>query len=158
MAYFNSNKIEHYKNVMDPLIEDIKGRESTPCATCTEAFCCKGKKSLLLFGDDIEKISKLVTKNIRKKMVKQKDNEAYDCPFLVDNKCSIYEDRPLACYSYYIESDSPAICGSGEQIPIYDIFGTTFRNQNDGLLKSIKGTIDNGEELKDVVLNSLHRF
>lgn len=31
------------------------------------------------------------------------------CPFLKDNECSIYEDRPLACRAYHVVSD-PKLC------------------------------------------------
>jgi Fe-S-cluster containining protein len=48
------------------------------------------------------------------------------CPFLVDNKCSVYEDRPLQCRTHHSLSDTADLCSmdipEAEQTrpPMYD--------------------------------------
>ncbi len=54
------------------------------------------------------------------------DNEHIKCPFLNDNSCSVYENRPFMCRKYYNFPDEDGICAlvkySGKEKPeVYTI-------------------------------------
>ena len=40
-------------------------------------------------------------------------NDSMDCPFLLDNDCSIYEVRPLICRQFYVKNN---VCADGENV------------------------------------------
>ena len=45
-------------------------------------------------------------------MLKMSDHAGKPCPFLSENGCTVYEDRPYACRAYPLE---PALSGEGEK-------------------------------------------
>ena len=96
-----------------------------PCQSCT-AKCCKNYDVFidhedLKIQDELDFIKKLpysksygyVPKfilyegDVQKKWVLILNNPGKTCQFLVDDKCSIYDKRPLICrtYPHYVEND-----------------------------------------------------
>ena len=74
---------------------------------CTECGnCCE--LSATLNQEEVEEIAKYLNisyKNMKKKYIERKTAEGFllkgrKCPFLYENKCSIYKYRPKVCRSY----------------------------------------------------------
>ena len=65
---------------------------------------CNSKCCFLSFPLTIEEIKNGIVEWDETKpfMIKQKDGH---CVHLIDNKCSIYNDRPLVCKNYHCEND-----------------------------------------------------
>lgn len=85
---------------------------------CSECGLCCGDTSIkvrnvLLLKSDVERIAKLTKREISTFAVKTYDNLPYlyemrkgsdkKCVFLKDNKCSVYDVRPLICRFYPFE-------------------------------------------------------
>lgn len=80
--------------------------EEIDCLSC--ANCCKTTSPI--FRDiDIKRLSKVLkcssSQFVEKYLILDDENdyvlESSPCPFLLENnKCSVYEDRPLACREY----------------------------------------------------------
>lgn len=52
------------------------------------------------------------------------------CMYLVDNKCSIYDDRPISCRQFdcrTVETSHPKVSNKFEEIKKIDIFGIQFK-------------------------------
>jgi len=98
---------------------------SVPCQSCT-AKCCKNYDVFidhedLNISDNLDFIKKipysksygyvpkfiLYEGGIQKKWVLILNNPDKTCQFLVEDKCSIYDNRPLICrtYPHYVEND-----------------------------------------------------
>ncbi len=75
------------------------------CTACGN--CCK-ILVITLYHEEVEKIAKYLNisyKKMKKKYIERKTAEGFilkgqKCPFLHDNKCSIYKYRPEVCRSY----------------------------------------------------------
>ncbi|MHC4860287.1 MAG: YkgJ family cysteine cluster protein, partial [Planctomycetota bacterium] len=48
-------------------------------------------------------------------LIKMRDDEKKTCPFLVDAKCTVYEDRPWACRMYPLGFAAPGAGAEGEK-------------------------------------------
>lgn len=100
-----------FKNLPDKKIDSIvnelneKFSSEIDCKTC--ANCC-ARISPILRNDDIDQISKLLRIKpsvfIKTYLYEDEDKDLVfkdsPCPFLKNNECSIYEDRPSDCKSY----------------------------------------------------------
>lgn len=84
-------------------------RDRVPCFNCTEAYCCKSRKEINVYSFEKDKILSLVTPEIKERAKRENPN-SYTCPFLIDNRCSIYEDRPLECRNYYVIDQEDKDC------------------------------------------------
>lgn len=73
------------------------------------AHCCKNadfpmselefEYLMLAYSELSDDIKNQITKNIGIAKT-SKDKDHYDCPFLINNKCSIYTNRPLVCRAF----------------------------------------------------------
>jgi Fe-S-cluster containining protein len=103
--------------------------ESVPCSVCT-ARCCKNYDVFIDHEDLKINLDKSFIKKIeytksfgyvpnfilwendtKKKWVLCLENPDKTCIFLVDNKCSIYEKRPLICktYPHYVDREKTKV-------------------------------------------------
>lgn len=68
-----------------------------PCAVCL-ADCCS---DVLMLGSDIDALQELSPKDLGPDKVKRLLRDQYlvvgQCPWLLGNKCSVYEYRPMVC-------------------------------------------------------------
>jgi Fe-S-cluster containining protein len=79
-------------------------REHLVCTQC--GACCRNTNGEVLFPPDVEQLARRL--GISKNAFKVKYTITYGgkrllkgpCPFLVDNRCSVYEDRPIVCKTY----------------------------------------------------------
>ena len=85
-----------------------------------------------------EKTKSVISKHIADIKKSQKENEYYKCPLLINNKCSIYEYRPLVCRSYgllqFIEGENNKI---GYYIPCCVSNGLNYASVYDEQTQSI---------------------
>ena len=96
---------DHYK--VDEIVHKLNQKylAQFDCTKC--ANCCK-KLTPALSRDEIEKIADYLNTSLEKfkgDYVERKTAEGFilkniDCPFLKNNKCSIYDCRPEVCQSY----------------------------------------------------------
>ncbi|MFZ2654546.1 MAG: YkgJ family cysteine cluster protein [Victivallales bacterium] len=94
---------------LDSIVHEINKEvvDKIDCKSC--ANCCK-EMSPIVLGDEILRISERlgVSKDefIRKYLKQDEEDEnefiinRKPCPFLTDNQCEIYDDRPEDCRSY----------------------------------------------------------
>lgn len=89
----------------------------TPCgAGCSH--CCK--TSVMIHGDEAREIAKLTGRSVSQVPIRHPDQIrklnfemkylSSPCPFLVDDKCSIYSVRPYVCRQQHSLDDTPAQC------------------------------------------------
>ena len=82
--------------------------EQITCGTCTECHCCKNRINIAVTAREIVMLEKLSTKKQKAKgkiaHEKYLNDETWDCPFLEDGLCSIYEVRPFGCAVYMVVS------------------------------------------------------
>jgi len=120
LLYYLPYDREHYqifKHALDKLI---------PCKGCGN--CCRGMYVSIKDHEVITIAERLGMKEnelIQKYKLKQETTpngflkfimDAFPCPFLKDNKCTIYDIRPIVCQSYPLyESDNKlAVINSGK--------------------------------------------
>jgi len=86
------------------LLEEVAGR--IDCTAC--ANCCKMARPVL-GPTDVKRLGtrlKMPTSDFRNRFLKKDEKGAgwlfksLPCPFLSDNRCAVYEDRPRECRSY----------------------------------------------------------
>ena len=100
---------KRFKKIVNEVTEKI---DCTKCGNC-----CK-EISPVLKDEDIERTSEKLnlTKEefIKRYLINDKDNDLIfnlPCPFLIENKCSIYEPRPKDCRSFpNLDKDVTARC------------------------------------------------
>jgi Fe-S-cluster containining protein len=77
------------------------------CKDCDKSYCCEHQNKIVISAEEFDGIAHLVTNehidNAKKELAK--GDKLYKCPFLIDGRCSIYEDRFLVCASY-------GVCGT----------------------------------------------
>ncbi len=107
--------IENYEKFLEVINSDLKKifdyqKEYIFCKEGCSLCCTKGNYPvsdleadyLMIAYDQLDQDKKQEIKN-RVKNIKNSDNfESYVCPFLFDNKCSIYSHRPFVCRSFGI--------------------------------------------------------
>ena len=104
--------IENYKKFLEVVDDDLRKifdyqREYIACREGC-AHCCKQgdypmselEFKYLMFGFD--NLSDELKLKIKSNMEKTKlgDRDSYECPFLIENKCSVYQYRPLVCRAF----------------------------------------------------------
>ena len=96
----------------------------TPCgAGCSH--CCK--TSVIIHGDEAREIAKFTGRSVRQVPIRHPDQIrslsletkylGVACPFLVDDKCSIYSVRPYVCRQQHSLDDTPAQCDTTKVAP-----------------------------------------
>jgi Fe-S-cluster containining protein len=81
-----------------------KDAPDVPCGDCTA--CCRSSMFVHIQPDEIETIQRIPrallfpAPGLPKGHVLMGYSDKGHCPMLVENKCSIYEDRPRTCRSY----------------------------------------------------------
>jgi len=60
-----------------------------------------------LSGETINKIEENIGKTLEKKKDFKGERFTYDCPFLIDNVCSVYEHRGIICRSFGLMATIP---------------------------------------------------
>jgi Fe-S-cluster containining protein len=67
--------------------------------------CCKGMfKRVIIYKNEIDRLTKLGAKIYRDLPWSDMAMNINPCPFLKDNQCSIYEQRPFFCKRYACET------------------------------------------------------
>lgn len=137
-----SSILEHIYKALDWVYEAERGIDSFPLSTAQCQVGCSGccgvevhlgrVEADLIYSKHKDKIEKNLDKLKRlskytniERMKLPFDDRA--CAFLEDNKCSIYNERPLACRRYFVRSD-PKLCrGLGDPIVevVFSSFGET---------------------------------
>ena len=113
----NSNISLNAKNIRLRKVVDIMSSKVAPATACSKGcgHCCKMAVTILQWEANQIADATGLTPVVPK--VSLNDAE-YDtakyrgvpCPFLVDNSCSIYEHRPLACRAHVNVSKYPELC------------------------------------------------
>jgi len=87
-----------------------------PCGTCTA--CCRSSMFIHIQPDETRTLERIPRALLfpapgrpKGHVVMGYDDQGH-CPMLVDNKCSIYEDRPRTCRSY----DCRVFAATGVQV------------------------------------------
>jgi uncharacterized protein len=81
-----------------------KGDTNVPCGTCTA--CCRSSMFIHISPEETRTLQRIPPALLFPAPGRPKGhmvmgyNDRGHCPMLVDNKCSIYEDRPQTCRSY----------------------------------------------------------
>jgi len=81
-----------------------KGETAVPCGGCTA--CCRSSMFIHIKPEETKTIRRIPpgllfpAPGLPKGHVLMGYNDQGHCPMLLDNKCSIYEDRPQTCRSY----------------------------------------------------------
>lgn len=78
-----------------------KETSTVPCDGCT--VCCRGEDVVIRpqDGDDLQKYkTHLKLRNGDLVSVLDHKENSDECVYLIDNKCSIYDDRPIVCRTY----------------------------------------------------------
>jgi hypothetical protein len=93
---------------IDSIVHDLY-REVSAQIDCTQcANCCKAVQPILTAAD-IKRLARHVgftTKEFGSRFLRENDEgegfvfTAQPCPFLEDNRCAVYENRPRDCRSY----------------------------------------------------------
>ncbi|MDD2666176.1 MAG: YkgJ family cysteine cluster protein [Methanocellales archaeon] len=82
--------------------------------------------------------------------------DGQDCPFLSNNKCNIYEKRPIACKQFPCMYDLSGLI-SGQEIKLYENTGCKFERENE-----LKPDLNNRDEGKlsrsDIVIFLKKRY
>jgi len=106
--------------------------ENIACINCRKPACCKQR--VLAYDKEVMNIAEAVTElepSTRRRVINQVQkwfldfsrlskeeqldpetpwNKDMYCPLLVDGKCSVYEDRPLACRGHYALEENEDKC------------------------------------------------
>ena len=105
--------IENYKIFLESIDSDLNKifEHQKEYIFCKEgcAHCCKNANFpmseleynflMLCYNELSDDIKNQIQKNIQ--VAKNcEDKNHYDCPFLINNKCSVYTNRPLVCRAF----------------------------------------------------------
>lgn len=104
--------IENYEKFLEIVDKDLRKifdyQKEYLCCSEGCAHCCKQgdypmselEFKYLIVG--FEKLSEDLKEKIRANMeiTKVGDKDSYVCPFLIENKCSVYHNRPLVCRAF----------------------------------------------------------
>ena len=92
-----------------------------PCGECTA--CCRSSYFIHIGLDETKALERIPKKalaalpNQSKEHVFLGHDKTGTCPMLVESQCSIYEDRPKTCRSYYCRNFAAAGITAGDEKP-----------------------------------------
>ena len=107
---YNIHMLKRYESFLKEFDKKLKAYFDNPNIMCKKgcSYCCKGadfpfsrlEAEYLMSGfQGLEKpVKDRVRQNISK--IKQENPNAYNCPFLIDDMCCLYERRGLVCRTY----------------------------------------------------------
>jgi len=96
----------------DKIVEQFsKSKNPITCKGSGCYHCCSLDVDCL--PEEVQKLAELVihgeveinTAALKRRVEGYRDEESKWCPFLIDQKCSVYEDRPIMCSRMLVISD-----------------------------------------------------
>ena len=104
------NRFHKYLEIMDYKLDEMFKKQA-PFIKCKKgcAYCCKDGEypiseleyiNLMLY---YSKLPSEIKGNINKKvkiLLEKKREKMYECPFLINNECSVYPARPIICRTF----------------------------------------------------------
>jgi Fe-S-cluster containining protein len=79
------------------------------CKGCDKSYCCEHQKQIIVTTKEFDSVIDLITdehiSNAKEELSKDYVN-GYKCPFLIDSRCSIYDNRFAVCASYGVCGDT----------------------------------------------------
>lgn len=104
------NRYRRYLELLDIRLNDMFEKQA-PFIKCKKGcvYCCKDGEyplseleyvNLMLYYNTLSNDLKGIINNNIEKLLKTNKQKFYECPFLVDNSCSVYPARPLLCRTF----------------------------------------------------------
>ena len=141
----NNNEIELYEKFLELIMGQINSHFESQkgCALCCsngEYPCSELEAKYLLMG--FSKLSKEIKNKILENIKKIKENKQplYPCPFLIDNKCSVYEYRMIVCRTFgllYYNNDNNSNNSNPIKIPFCYEKGLNYSEVYDNETKTL---------------------
>jgi Fe-S-cluster containining protein len=130
-----SRKIYYMGVVLETL--DFATSGIVPCKAGCSSCCHMATNVTLREAQDIAKASGRALTIPTATMTDDEAIAAFEgtpCPFLVDNKCSVYASRPFSCRAHYSVDRDNLLC---KVVPGSSILAPTFNNQQFALLNAL---------------------
>ena len=87
-------------------IEKVYDNKHIACVNCEESHCCKNKIKIDILELEIPILLNLITSDhieaAKEANAQLAITGSFTCPFLINGRCSIYEDRPFTCAQYMV--------------------------------------------------------
>lgn len=104
------NRYRKYLELLDVRLGHMFEKQA-PFIKCKEgcAYCCKEGEyplseleyvNLMMYYDTLPNDTKGTINNNIDNLLKSNRQKCYECPFLINNTCSVYPARPLLCRSF----------------------------------------------------------
>lgn len=74
--------------------------------------------------------------------------EALACPFLLDNRCQIYDVRPIVCRAFHVMEETSINCGPGKKSTTFGIRSSSAIQQLFDLLASDNSSLEGGGDIR----------
>jgi Fe-S-cluster containining protein len=102
------NKINNTLHEVGELASKATGLKFL-CKDCDKSYCCEHQKRIVVTTKEFTNIVDLITdehiSNAKEELSKDYKS-GYKCPFLIDGRCSIYDNRFAVCASYGVCGDT----------------------------------------------------
>ena len=111
-------------------------------AVCSKgcSYCCTN--DIYISEIEAKYIEENSTSKIKRSLKKPSKGNKSPCPFLSENKCSIYKIRPFACRTLFT-LDDPKYCVDGEEHILYgsngDVYTVDFYKELDEIIFQANG-------------------
>ena len=128
--------IENYVKFLDVVDDDLKKifdyQSEYLCCKQGCAHCCKRGnfplsklefEYLMLGYEELDETTKDIIKNNINELKKLEDTESYICPFLINDVCSIYKNRPIVCRAFGVLTEDSK---GNPSFPFCAIIGLNF--------------------------------